>query len=110
MTSSMRRNNQGYQPVPQSSNAIEEQNDDLTEQLKDKIHSLKSLSIDIGNEVKEHNKFLNGLDDDFERTGGFLGRTMGRVVKLSKGSHNHIILYLFLFSVLVFFIIWMLIR
>jgi len=106
----MRRSNQGYVPLPQSSNSVEEQNDELADQLKDKIGVLKSLSITIRDEVKEHNNFLSGLDDDFERTGGFLGRTMNRVIQLGKGSHNHYILYLFLFSILVFFIIWILIR
>ncbi|KAK6618031.1 hypothetical protein RUM43_012390 [Polyplax serrata] len=112
----MRRNynNHGYQPLPTNindrSNAIEEQNEELTEALGDKVHMLKSLTIDLGHEVKEHNKFLSGLDEDFERTGGFLGKTINRVVRLGKGSHNYYILYLLLFSGVVFLIIWILIR
>lgn len=116
MSSTMRRtfNNHPYQPLPTSSNertnAIEEQNEELTDALGDKVHILKSLTIDLGNEVKEHNKFLNSLDEDFERTGGFLNKTINRVVRLGKGSHNYYILYLLLFSFVIFFVIWILIR
>lgn len=117
MSSKMRRsfNNHSYQPVPTTSghehnNSIEEQNEELTDTLGDKVHMLKSLTIDLGYEVKEQNKFLNNMDEDFERTGGFLNKTMGRVVRLGKGSHNYYIVYLFLFSILIFFIIWILIR
>lgn len=117
MSSKMRRtfNNHQYQPLPTTSgydhgNSIEEQNEELTEKLSDKVHVLKSLTIDLGYEVKEQNKFLSNVDEDFERTGGFLSKTMGRVVRLGKGSHNYYILYLFLFSVFIFFIIWILIR
>lgn len=117
MSSKMRRtfNNQTYQPLPTSSglsrsNTIEEQNDELTETLGDKVHMLKSLTIDLGYEVKEQNKFLNNLEEDFERSSGFLSKTMNRVVRLGKGSHKYYTLYLLLFALFIFFIIWMLIR
>lgn len=116
MSSKMRRtfNNALYQPLPTTSNertnAIEEQNEELTEALGDKVHMLKSLTIDLGHEVKEHNKFLSGLEEDFERSGGFLSKTINRVVRLGKGSHNYYILYLLFFSFLIFFIIWILVR
>lgn len=103
--------NYSYQPVPQSSsNEIEDENERLTGELKDKIHVLKSLSIDIGNEVKYQDRLLRDVDEDMERTGGFLGNTMGRVLRLSKGSHNYYILYLFLFSIFVFFILYLVLK
>lgn len=82
----------------------------MTEQLKDKIHALKSLSIDIGAEVKYQDRLLNDMGDDFERTGGFLGNTMNRVKRIAKGGHNYYILYLFLFSIAVFVVLWMVIK
>lgn len=108
----MRRSHAGvsYQPVPQSSNELEDENERLTGELKDKIHVLKSLSIDIGNEVKYQDRLLRDVDDDMERTGGFLGNTMNRVLRLSKGSHNYYILYLFLFSIFVFFILYLVLK
>lgn len=108
----MRRAHAGnyYEPLAQNSNEVEDENERMTNQLKDKIHVLKSLSIDIGNEVKYQDRVLRDVDDDLERTGGFLGNTMNRVLRLSKGSHNYYILYLFLFSIFVFFILYLVLK
>lgn len=108
----MRRAHAGnyYEPLAQSSNEVEEENDRMTTELKDKIHVLKSLSIDIGNEVKYQDRLLRDVDDDLERTGGFLGNTMNRVLRLSRGSHNYYICYLFAFSVFVFFVLYLVLK
>ena len=108
----MRRAHAGnfYEPVPQTSNEIEDENDHLTNELRDKIGVLKSLSIDIGNEVRYQDKLLQDVDDDMDRTRGFLGNTMNRVLRLSKGSHNYYIFYLFLFSLFVFFLLYIVLK
>ncbi|CAG2058213.1 unnamed protein product [Timema podura] len=57
---------QYYEPVPtQFSNgdALEEENEKMTDELKDKIHVLKSLSIDIGAEVKFQDKMLREMEE-----------------------------------------------
>ena len=100
-----------YSPVPSDvTNGIEEENDQMTEELKDKIHALKSLSIDIGNEVKYQERLIHDIDDDFEKSGGFMRHTMNRVLRLSKGRHNYYICYLLLFTVVVFFVLYVLIK
>lgn len=108
----MRRAHAGnyYEPLAQNSNEIEEENDRMTNELKDKIHVLKSLSIDIGNEVKYQDRLLRDVDDDMDRTGGFLGNTMNRVLRLSKGSHNYIVCYMLLFAVFVFFVLYIVLK
>ncbi|XP_060535448.1 BET1 homolog [Cylas formicarius] len=108
----MRRAHAGnyYEPLPQSSNEIEGENERMEQELAEKIGVLKSLSIDIGNEVKYQDKLLRDVDDDLDRTGGFLGKTMNRVKKLSRGSHNYIVLYLFIFSFVVFFILYLVLK
>lgn len=108
----MRRAHAGnyYEPLSQNANELEDENERMADELKDKIHILKSLSIDIGNEVKYQDKLLRDVDDDMDRTGGFLGNTMNRVVRLTKGSHNYYILYLFLFSIFVFFILYIVLK
>ncbi|ERL86632.1 BET1 homolog [Dendroctonus ponderosae] len=103
----MRRSHH-YEPLPQDANsAIEQENERMTHELAEKIGVLKSLSIDIGTEVQHQHKLLRDVDDDMDRTGGFLGKTMSRVAKLSRGSHNYIVLYLFVFALLVFFILYL---
>lgn len=108
----MRRAHAGnyYEPLSQNSNEIEDENDRMTNELKDKIHVLKSLSIDIGNEVKYQDRLLRDVDDDLERTGGFLGNTMNRVLRLTRGSQHYYIVYLFLFSIFVFFVLYLVLK
>ncbi|XP_071863299.1 blocked early in transport 1 [Bombus fervidus] len=104
--------NYAYEPVPTTSNHgdLEDENERMTDHLKDKIHALKSLSIDIGNEVEYQDKMLRGMDEDVERTSGSLTNAVTRVLRLSKGSHTYYILYLMLFSILVFFILWVTVK
>lgn len=109
----MRRARDGYQyqPVPRATDdALEHDNERMTEELSGKISTLKHMSIEIGNEVRYQDKLLRGLDDDVDRTSGFLGRTMGRVLSLGKGNHNYYILYLFLFSIFVFFVLYIVLK
>lgn len=105
----MRRNNYAYQPISQpnsSHDPLEEENERLAGELKDKVEALKHLSIHIGDEVKYQDKLLRGLDDDMDRTGGFLSNTMNRVIRLGKGGHNKQMLYMFLFAMFVFFVLY----
>lgn len=118
--SSKMRRAQGYsyQPLPQNgggqpSNAsaaghdmLEEENERLEAELHGKIGALKSLTIDIGHEVRYQDKILRGIDDDMDRTGGFLGNTMARVVRLGRNGHQKYLCYMFLFVVFAFFLLY----
>lgn len=116
------RRSQGYnyQPLSQApdgpstlqrnDDALEEENQRLTEELRGKIGALKSLSIDIGQEVRYQDKLLRGIDDDMERTGGFLGNTMKRVVRLGKMGHHKYMFYMFLFVLFVFLLLYVVVK
>ena len=103
-----RANNYNYQPLGTGSShdMLEEENERLENELQGKIGALKSLTIDIGNEVRYQDKLLSGIDDDMERTGGFLSNTMSRVVRLGKNGHQKYMCYMILFVLLVFFILY----
>lgn len=112
----MRRNNYLYQPLnqhpapsgPAGHDALEAENERAAEELQQKIGALKSLTIDIGNEVRYQDKLLRGIDDDMDRTGGFLGNTMTRVVRLAKqGGGSKQMCYMFLFVLFVFVLLWL---
>ncbi|KAK7083061.1 protein transport protein bet1 [Halocaridina rubra] len=83
-----------------------EENDEMTSELKDKVKVLKSLTIDIGNEVRGQNSMLNDMDDDFFKSGNFLERSMKRLGIIGKGSHNYHLIILFLFCFVVFLLLW----
>ncbi|XP_021098514.1 BET1 homolog isoform X3 [Heterocephalus glaber] len=55
--------------------ACEEENERLTESLRSKVTAIKSLSIEIGHEVKNQNKLLAEVDSQFDSTTGFLAVT-----------------------------------
>jgi blocked-early-in-transport protein 1 len=101
-----------YEPLPQyiGGDTLEQQNDAMTDELREKVQMLKSVSLDIGNEVKHQDRLLREMDDDFEKTGGFLGNTMNRVLRIGKGRHNYYTFYLFIFSIVVFCILYIVIK
>lgn len=102
-----------YQPLPQAqgnNDLIEEENERLAEELKGKVGALKSLTIDMGDEVRNQNKFLGGLDDDIDRTGGFLSNTMNRVIRLGKNGHHKYMFYMFLFALFVLLLLYFVIK
>ncbi|CAB0038603.1 unnamed protein product [Trichogramma brassicae] len=101
----------GYQPLPTSStHSLEQENDQMADELKDKINALKSLSIDISTEVKYQDRLLRDMDDDVDRTSGSLTSTVARVLRLSKGRHNYYLLYLFLFAIASFVVLWIILK
>eukprot|EP00160_Parvularia_atlantis_P001677 Unigene11359_Nuclearia_a/m.34673 Unigene11359_Nuclearia_a/g.34673 ORF Unigene11359_Nuclearia_a/g.34673 Unigene11359_Nuclearia_a/m.34673 type:complete len:128 (-) Unigene11359_Nuclearia_a:11-394(-) len=83
---------------------LERQNDDHVSELGAKISALRSLTIDIGHEVRESNKLLDSMDGDFSRTGGVLGQTMARLKAFSETRHGMQMTYLVVFVVFVFFV------
>lgn len=116
------RRSQGYsyQPLSQAperpstsaanNDLIEDENQRMTEELRGKIGALKSLSIDIGDEVRYQDKLLRGIDDDMDRTGGFLSNTMNRVIRLGRNGHQKYMFYMFLFALFVFLLLYFMIK
>ncbi|XP_057160440.1 BET1 homolog isoform X1 [Ursus arctos] len=101
--------------------ACEEENERLTESLRSKVTAIKSvqplsaylwmeLSIEIGHEVKHQNKLLAEMDSQFDSTTGFLGKTMGKLKILSRGSQTKLLCYMMLFSLFVFLVIYWIIK
>ncbi|KAM9385441.1 BET1 homolog [Pholidichthys leucotaenia] len=88
----------------------EEENEHLQEGLRSKVKALKSLTIEIGTEVKYQNKMLVDMDTDFDSTGGLLGATIGRVKQLSRGSQTKLLCYMLLFCLFVFFVLYWFIK
>lgn len=88
----------------------QDENQKLEEELRSKVSTLKSLSISIGDEVRDQNALLNDMDDDFSKVGGFLQSSMRRVKGLTRGGYGKMYLYLTLFACAVFFVMYIIIR
>lgn len=96
-----------YQPTAAM---LEEENTQLENALSGKVKVLKSLTIDMGNEVRHQNKMLKGMDEDFDKSGNFLEATMGRLKRLTQAGHYKLWIYLLLFTFFVFFVCWLIVR
>jgi blocked early in transport 1 len=88
----------------------EENEQNLEEEMLAKTMKLKHITISLGNEIKESNSLLNSLDKDFEHSGSFMNTTIGRVGKLAKSGGWKLYFILFLFSLFVFTVLYLVIK
>ncbi|XP_058517374.1 BET1 homolog [Ochotona princeps] len=83
--------------------ACEEDKERLSESLRSKVSAIKSLSVEMDHEVKHQNKLLAEMDSQFDSTTGILGKTVGKLKILSRGSQTKLLCYMTLFPFFVFF-------
>jgi len=93
-------------------NETDEKDDDadLEENLMHKTSKLKQITISLGNEIRDSNKLLNGLDADFDKSKNFLDYTLNRVNRLSKSGNCKMYFYLILFCLFVFLCLYVVIK
>jgi blocked-early-in-transport protein 1 len=78
--------------------------------MRHKVSALKTLTIDIGDEVRGQNKMLLDMNEGFDKTEGLLGNTIRKVKQMGRWSHHSWMCYMALFVVAVFFVTYYLIR
>ncbi|XP_034248254.1 BET1 homolog [Thrips palmi] len=91
-------------------NLQEEENQALAAKLQDRVRLLRSLSIEIGAEVRYQNSLLGHLDDDLDRTDGVLHKAVTRVAHLARSPQYYYFVIIFLFSVACFATVWCVVR
>ena len=74
--------------------SLEDQNEQMESDMKDKVSRLHQLSINIGMELKEQKTLLNDMDNGFNSTSSIITNTIGKVGKLLKSHSNYHIHYL----------------
>lgn len=91
--------------------AIESENNRATENLSDKVHSLKLLSIQMESELRDQNMLLMDNNDNLDASSVFLDKATRGVKKLSEiGRKMGFAAYLILFILLVVSLFWMKIK
>lgn len=60
--------------------------------------------------MREQNRYLDGMESDFSKTSGLLGRTMKNLDHLSKSPHGRQMCYLVMFIVFVFIVAYLMTR
>ncbi|KAI9144699.1 hypothetical protein BKA69DRAFT_1053908 [Paraphysoderma sedebokerense] len=74
------------------------------DRLHEKANLLKSLTIDMGNEIKLGNSELDGMNSTFTSAGGLLSSTQKRLTGLLNSNQGSLYCYLTLFIVGVFMV------
>lgn len=68
------------------------------------------MSIQIGEETREHNRFLKQLDSNADSVWGVLSKNMDGVKKLAQSGGNRIVFYLLAFALFVVIVIYFMIK
>jgi len=91
-----------------NTNILEQQNNDRISELSEQVARLKGLTVDIGNEVREQNSFLDQMGEGFLSTGEMLQGSLAKIgIMLDTSSGRHMC-YMVLFVVfVVVFLYWM---
>ncbi|SMN17726.1 similar to Saccharomyces cerevisiae YIL004C BET1 Type II membrane protein required for vesicular transport between the endoplasmic reticulum and Golgi complex [Maudiozyma saulgeensis] len=87
---------------------LESQSDEQMGQMGKRIQALKSLSLRMGDEIKNGNHSLNDLGSTFENTKVKLKDTFGNMMDMAKRSRISIKTWLLIFSFvgIMFFWVW----
>eukprot|EP00163_Fabomonas_tropica_P027935 TRINITY_DN5529_c0_g1_i2.p2 TRINITY_DN5529_c0_g1~~TRINITY_DN5529_c0_g1_i2.p2 ORF type:complete len:100 (+),score=27.76 TRINITY_DN5529_c0_g1_i2:283-582(+) len=90
----------------QSEDVFEQENNNAIDHLQNKVNVIRDISITIGEEVKEHNRMLDNLDEGFDSTAGLLSGTMRRLDNLAKRGGMSPMCTLAIFIMVMFIIIY----
>ncbi len=71
-----------------NSNILEQQNNERIDELSSQVAHLKRLTIDIGNEVGEQNRFLDGMGDGFTNTRDLLAGSLMQIGTMLGGPEQ----------------------
>ncbi|CAH3015578.1 unnamed protein product [Porites evermanni] len=68
---------------------LETENNRMVDDLAAKVSRLKGIAIDIENETKQQNKYLDGMGDEFSSSSSLLGGSAARLsTMISSGRSN----------------------
>jgi blocked-early-in-transport protein 1 len=89
---------------------MEQQNDMRWMELGERVDMLKSLSVDINQEVKEQNSLLDTMGSSFNDVSSMFTSTIGKLGNMLGASSSHHMYYLIFFIVFVFLVLYMMMR
>ena len=90
--------------------SLEDKNEQMESDLKDNISKVKTIAINIQQELKDQRPLFDDMDNTLNSTSSMITNTIGKVGKLLKSDSNYHIHYLVLFCLFVFLVLWFYIR
>ncbi|ORZ41663.1 putative Golgi vesicular membrane trafficking protein p18, partial [Catenaria anguillulae PL171] len=85
---------------------LERQNDEHVDRLHEKAAMLKHLTLNLGVEIDESNKFLDTMSTSFVQTEGLLGSASRKLKDLSRSGGANLWCYMTLFIFCVFLFVY----
>lgn len=87
---------------------METENNQLADQLANKVSRLKLISMDMKNDIDQDNHYLSGMGTDFSSTAGLLGGSVNRFTKMvaSGASNRKMMCRIVTFTIFAFFIVY----
>jgi hypothetical protein len=89
-----------------ASQTLERQNDEHVDKLHEKAAMLKHLTLNLGDEIVESNKFLDSMNTTFGSTEGLLEGASRRLRDLRRSGNGRLWCYLTGFLCFFFFVIY----
>lgn len=90
-----------------NSNILEQQNNERIYELSEQVSRLKGLTIDIGNEVSDQNRFLDNMGDGFMNARDMLEGSLTRIgTMLESGGAKHMCYMVGFVVLVVIFLYW----
>lgn len=81
--------------------------DDQILRLRDKVGLLKNISIQIGDETRQQNRFLQRQDSTADSILARLSNNMNQVRDLARDGNHRIVFYLLAFALFVMLVIYL---
>ncbi|KAK8794448.1 hypothetical protein JH06_4822 [Blastocystis sp. subtype 4] len=85
---------------------LEQENENRLLELRNKMSSLKSIAVDIDGEVKQQNRYLDGMGNDMSNVANGMQKALNKVSKLLSNADQPTLIVIILGIVLVFIVIW----
>ncbi|KAI9202788.1 uncharacterized protein BJ171DRAFT_161295 [Polychytrium aggregatum] len=81
--------------------SMEHQNDEQVDLLSQKTSQLREITLSLGDEVRNQQEMLRGMETQFGATGDLLGQSMKRLQQMAKTQTGRWFLYMVLFVLVV---------
>lgn len=93
--------------LPFTHEKYQDENDEKLELLKNKLSSLKHITINIGKEVEQHNRLLDDFQNVMGQSDNLLKSSMKRLVSLAKMNSGSFLFLFIIFAIFMIFFVYL---
>jgi len=90
--------------------AIEASNEEKVGNLKGQVNEMRHIAININEEVRSQNEYLDGMNNQFEHAGDLLNNSLRALQQLSNGAGGLNLCIMIVFAFFFLLAVWYFIR